>query len=112
MKKGNFKILVIIIVAGIMFFSNACTKNLLDQAPTSELGSDQFWKTEADATTALMGLYSTVRPLFDRDYYFDGQSEYFISRGNATSTGDLQSGAAYNGGIYTSGKTQYRFAET
>jgi hypothetical protein len=47
-----------------------------------------------------MGAYADVRPLFDRDYYFDGQGEYLRVRGTSTTSGNLQKGDAYNGGDY------------
>lgn len=100
MKKDFKKILAITFIVGMMLFASACTKNLLEQVPTTVLGAEQFWKTEADATTALMGLYSSVRPLFDRDYYFEGQSEYFRTRGLSATSGNLRLGGAYYGGGY------------
>lgn len=100
MKNITLKILVFPMIAGLMLFYSSCTKDLLDQIPTTDLGSSQFWKTEADATTALMGAYSSVRPLFDRDYYFDGQGEYVRTRGTSTTSGNLRLGDAYNGGNY------------
>jgi len=100
MKRFNLKIFVISACAGLAFFTSSCTKNLLDQTPTVDLPSSAFWNTEADATTALMGAYSAVRPLFDRDYYLDGQSEYMRVRGTSTTSGNLRLGDAYNGGNY------------
>ncbi|MCE5177862.1 MAG: RagB/SusD family nutrient uptake outer membrane protein [Porphyromonadaceae bacterium] len=75
-------------------------KDLLDQPSTVELPASAFWQTEADATTALMGAYNSVRPLFDRDYYLDGHGEYLRIRGTSTSSSNLDKGAAYNGGNY------------
>ncbi len=100
MKKLNYKILVISAFAGMAFFASSCTKNLLEQQPTVDLPSSAFWNTEADATTALMGAYSAVRPLFDRDYYMDGHGEYVRTRGTSTTSGNLRLGDAYNGGNY------------
>ena len=88
------------VLAGFSLAAGSCTKNLLDQQPTTELNTEVFWKTEDDATTALMGAYADVRPLFDRDYYLDGQSEYLRVRGTSTTSGNLQKGDAYNGGNY------------
>lgn len=99
MKKINSKIWFISVFAGLTLFT-ACTKDLLDQDPTTDLGANAFWQTEADATTALMGAYSAVRPLFDRDYYLDGQGEYVRTRGTSTTSGNLRLGDAYNGGNY------------
>ena len=100
MKNISSKILVVSLIAGLTLFNGACTKDLLDQVPTTDLGAEQFWQTEADATTALMGAYAAVRPLFDRDYYFDGQGEYVRTRGTSTTSGNLRLGDAYNGGNY------------
>jgi len=100
MKKMNSKIILIAICAGLTLFNGSCTKDLLDQQSTVDLSTDAFWKTEADATIALMGAYSAVRPLFDRDYYFDGQGEYVRVRSNTLSTvnDNLQKGDAYRAG--------------
>ena len=100
MKRSNFKILVLSAFAGLALNTISCTQNLLEQTPTVDLPSSAFWNTEADATTALMGAYSAVRPLFDRDYYLDGQSEYVRARGTSTTSGNLRLGDAYNGGNY------------
>jgi starch-binding outer membrane protein, SusD/RagB family len=80
----------------------SCRKNLLNQEPTTELPSNSFWKTEADATYALMGAYSSIRPLFDRDYYFDGQGEYVRDRSgtNSATSGNLRLGDAYHNANY------------
>lgn len=99
MKKKVYILSVITFISGLLF-STSCTKNLLDQEPTVDLGAASFWKTEDDATTALMGAYAAVRPLFDRDYYFDGQTEYVRVRGTSTTSGNLRLGDAYNGGNY------------
>lgn len=92
-----------IFIIGLIILT-ACHNDLLDQAPTTELGSTQFWETEQDATDALMGAYAHVRGLFNRDYYFDGQAEYVRVRdgsGNlSTTTTNVTRGAAYRGGLY------------
>ncbi|HEU4553334.1 MAG TPA: RagB/SusD family nutrient uptake outer membrane protein [Chitinophaga sp.] len=100
--KRSIKIYCLATLAGISVLSSACHKDLLDQDPTTELNEAAFWKTEADATIGLMGAYADVRPLFDRDYYFDGQAEYLRVRSgsNSTSSSNLQKGAAYNGADY------------
>jgi hypothetical protein len=100
MNKAISKIFVSLIFAGLTLFPSACTDDLLKQKPTTDLAADQFWRTEADATTALMGAYSAVRPLFDRDYYFEGQAEYTRVRGTSTTNTNLRLGDAYNGGNY------------
>lgn len=75
MKRILSKIAVIILV-GALFINVSCVKDLLDQQPTTELGASAFWKTEDDATYALMGAYSSIRPIFDRDYHYDGFGEF------------------------------------
>ncbi len=98
--KNLFKPLIIPVLAGLLVLQTSCRKNLLEQEPTTELGANAFWTTEADATTALLGAYSAVRPVFDRDYYFDGHGEYTRVRGTSTTNGNLNKGDAYNGGDY------------
>jgi hypothetical protein len=106
MKKRNItlsiRIPVILTLVGCMLSQSACRKGLLDQDPTTEILISQYWKTEADATYALMGAYASVRPCFDRDYYFDGQGEYFRDRSgtNSTTSGNLRLGDAYNNGNF------------
>jgi hypothetical protein len=89
------QVMVTLMFMTLALLPTSCN-DLLDQESSTSLGSDQFWKTEADATTALMGAYSAVRPCFDRDYYFDGQGEFVFSSGNATADNN-----PYNGGNYT-----------
>lgn len=101
MKTATAKRYLFIILASVTLFTSGCVKDLLDRDPTTELPEDAFWKSEADATFALMGAYADIRPLFDRDYYFDGQGEYFRCRGTSTASGNLQKGDAYNGGDYS-----------
>lgn len=97
MRQVTFGIIAIMMMAGLSFFPVSCTDDLLDQTPTTEVAGSEFWKTEADATYALMGAYSSVRPLFDRDYYFESQGEYVRDRNNNNSTvnNDLRLGDAY-----------------
>src|SRR2546423_15510334 len=94
--------LLISVLATCMILQTSCRKNLLQQDPTTELAANAFWKTEADATYALMGAYAATRPCFDRDYYFDGQGEYFRDRNgsNSTTSGNLRLGDAYNSANY------------
>src|SRR5690606_33525233 len=44
--------------------------------------------------------YSSIRPLFDRDYYLDGHGEYVRTRGTSATSGNLQRGDAYQGADY------------
>ena len=90
----------IVIIVAMMIFQVSCRKNILMQEPTTELAAAAFWKTEADATFALMGAYSATRPLFDRDYYLDGQGEFVRARGTSATAGNLRLGDAYQGGDF------------
>jgi starch-binding outer membrane protein, SusD/RagB family len=102
MKKAKLFSTTILTLAALMLLQTSCRKDLLTQDPTTDLGADQFWKTEADATYALMGCYASVRPCFDRDYYLDGQADYMRVRSNTLSTtsGNLRLGDAYNNANY------------
>ena len=62
--KTIFKPLIIPVLAGLLVLQTSCRKNLLEQDPTTELAANAFWKTEADATTALMGAYMQPYDLF------------------------------------------------
>jgi starch-binding outer membrane protein, SusD/RagB family len=100
MKMKTTKILASFLLTGLAFFGSSCKEDLLMQEPTTELGAAQFWKTEEDATIGLYGAYASVRPLFDRDYYFDGHGEYVRTRGTSATDGNLQRGGAYHNGNY------------
>lgn len=84
----------------IMLMHVSCKKELLDQTPTGLLDATVFWKTEADATIALMSAYAAARAVFDRDYYFEGQSEYTRVRGTSATSGNILRGDAYQGANY------------
>ena len=75
----------------------------MDQYSTTEVPGAKFWETEEDATYALMGAYSSVRGLFDRDYYFDGHSDLIKVRSQgvlSTSDGNINRGGAYTNGLF------------
>lgn len=97
MRKATSIKLSTAVLAMAMVLSAGCRKHLLDRDPTTDLASSAYWKTEADATYALMGAYASVRACFDRDLYFDGQGEYVRDRSGSNST---QSGNPYNGNNY------------
>ncbi|KAA6336030.1 RagB/SusD family nutrient uptake outer membrane protein [termite gut metagenome] len=102
MKITNLIKLSFVIVGGLLS-TTSCVKDLLDQDPTVDLAANAFWKTEDDATYALYGAYADIRPLFDRDYYFEGQSEYVRVRGTSATNGNLRNGDAYHDGQYRPG---------
>lgn len=100
MKSIKNNIYYLTIFGFLLAISTSCVEDILERQPTTELGSAAFWQTEADATFALMGAYSAVRPLFDRDYYLDGHGEYVRTRGTSATNGNLNRGDAYQGANY------------
>ena len=82
MKKNRFKILTVACVVGANLMFSSCVDNLLNQTPGGELASSLYWKTESDAEYAVNGVYSQARAMFNRDYVFDGNTEYLRFRGN------------------------------
>lgn len=104
--KDMKKIVYIFVALTSILALSSCHKDLLDQVPTGELASSQFWKTTDDATYALNGCYTEVRRLFDRDYMFDGLGEFLRYRAAGTtsqSTGDRA--IAYRNGTYNNPST-------
>ena len=101
MKKINLfsNLLIISLFSGLVVLPS-CRKNLLKQDPTTDLPAAAFWQTEADATYALLGAYAATRPVFDRDYYFEGHGEYTRVRGTSATAGNLRLGDAYQGANY------------
>ena len=89
-----------LLILSVFLVLQSCKKNLLKQDPTTDLPAASFWKTEADATYALLGAYAATRPVFDRDYYFEGHSEYTRVRGTSATAGNLRLGDAYQGANY------------
>lgn len=101
MKKMTLNTTILsIAIVGMALFQTSCKKDLLDQTPTTELDANQFWNTEADATSALMGAYAATRAVFDRDYYFDGHGEYTRVRGTSATDRNILRGDPYHNGNY------------
>jgi hypothetical protein len=95
------KISMALLLMGALILPTSCKKDLLDQTPSDLLASENFWKTDQDATIALMSAYAAARAVFDRDYYFDGQAgEYTRVRGTSGTSGQILRGDAYQGGSY------------
>ncbi|GHN02539.1 hypothetical protein WSM22_40280 [Cytophagales bacterium WSM2-2] len=89
------RVTAVLVFMAVIQLLTACS-NLLDQPSTTEVPTNQFWHTETDATIALMGAYSAVRPCFDRDYYFDGHGEFVLMNFNS-----LAASNPYNGCTFT-----------
>ncbi len=86
----------------------SCTKDLLNQVPTGELAASLYWQTESDAEYAINGVYAEARKIFNRDYTFDGNTEYFRFRGSvgtSQATGDRSIG--YRSGSYGTPSNAY-----
>jgi hypothetical protein len=99
---NNTKITMAILLMGVLILPTSCKKELLDLTPTDLLASENFWKTDEDATIALMAAYASARAVFDRDYYFDGQAgEFTRVRGNSATSGQILRGDAYQAGTYS-----------
>ena len=99
-KVKSFSQLVSISILTGLLTLQSCKKDLLKQDPTTDLPTASFWKTETDATYALLGTYAVTRPVFDRDYYFEGHGEYTRVRGTSTTVNNLRLGDAYQGANY------------
>jgi len=67
---------IISVLFGTILLLSACTDNLLDQSPRTEISSDQFWTGSNDAMTATNGVYNAARLIFRTDYMYDGFSPY------------------------------------
>lgn len=87
-------------LVGVLLVSAACTKDLLDQVPTTQLSADLFWKTTADAIAAVNGVYDANRTTFDRDYYFDGAGEFMHTRGTSNNQGSFSPSALGSNGNF------------
>ena len=106
MKRSNNKLIFAISIL-CMFISASCV-DLLDQTPTGELAASAFWTTEADAETALNGAYAQARQMFDRDYAFDGNTEYLRYRASLSSSQKTSGRSnAYANGSYNNPGTDY-----
>ena len=95
------KTIWLLLLAFVLTVPTSCKKDLLERVPTGELAAENFWKTDADATIALMSAYAATRAVFDRDYYFDGHGEYTRVRGTSATSGSILRGDAYQGASYS-----------
>ncbi|GHE32190.1 RagB/SusD family nutrient uptake outer membrane protein [Sphingobacterium griseoflavum] len=93
--KTIYSVVVRLFIAVPVFFGS-CRKDLLDQQATTELDAKVFWQNEADATSGLMGMYANIKPLFNKDYFYDGMGEYVRTRSvSSLSSGTFTAGLAY-----------------
>ncbi len=54
------KIISIICIGTSLLFLSSCDNNFLEKYPTDQISSETFWKTEADATMGLNGIYNVM----------------------------------------------------
>lgn len=92
-------------VGACMLGCSSCVD--LDQYPTGEVASPLFWKTEADAEYALNAVYAQARCMFNRDYVFDGNTEYFLYSVNLSGSQATDISKAYRGGSYDNPSSSY-----
>lgn len=109
MKQYNKKSITIVCALGLCLLSStSCVDNLLDQTPKGELAASLYWQTEDDAEYAVNGVYAQARAMFNRDYTFDGNTEYLRFRGSvATSEATGDRSIAYRGGSYKNPSSSY-----
>lgn len=63
------------IILGLSFILTACTKDVIEVASSTQISSETFWKTEADARLGLNGIYSTLSGLEQSYIYYDVLSD-------------------------------------
>ena len=90
------KIKIISLFLAALTAATSCT-DLLEQEPTDSLSKDLYWQTEDDALSALAGVLSDTRYLFNRDYYLDGMGDYLRMYGNSFMDNNANNGRAYMG---------------
>ncbi len=76
MNTKHIILILLLIISGFSF--NSCSDKYLDVTNPNQLTNDQFWKTEADVTSALTGTYSTIQlQLWDDQWGFN--EGYFLN---------------------------------
>jgi hypothetical protein len=66
------KIIVFLFILTIVVTSGC--KKFLDEKPQTEIGADQFWKSEDDIKAGLAAMYDGVQSMFDNDFTLWGDS--------------------------------------
>lgn len=96
MKKIN-KFLIRFLIAALILSAFSCTKDLLDQRATTEVDGKAYWQTEADAEGGVIAMYSAVKNVFNKDYFYDGQGDFVRVRAvsSISSSGTVSNGGAY-----------------
>lgn len=101
MKNICIKISLIALAACTCIMLNSCREDLLDQTPTGEVAASVYWKKESDAEYAINGVYSQARCMFNRDYAFDGNTEYLLYDSRVLASQSTSISIAYRSGSYS-----------
>ena len=108
MKQYNKKSIVAVCALGLCLVGGtSCVDNLLDQTPKGELAASLYWQTEDDAEYAVNGVYAQARTMFNRDYVFDGNTEYLLYGTNMNASTSTTISEAYWNGSYTNPSSTY-----
>ena len=68
------------------FLLGAC-EGILEQQPFSQLSDEQFWKTNADATSGVTAIYDAMQKTYNTKYYSWGEfrADNYVATGTANS---------------------------
>ena len=58
----------ILIVFALVLMITGCSKDFLDVPPVGKMSTDQFYKTDEDATKAIMAAYDILQWMNARDW--------------------------------------------
>lgn len=88
MKKyfNKSKIKTVIVLVTVVLSSFSCD-DMLDKQPISEIGLEKFWKSNADARLAVVGMYDAMQPTYKTNHFLWGEfrGDSYTPSGGATS---------------------------
>lgn len=85
--KNKFRHKIVVALAMVMIFT-ACSKDFLDVPPIGKLAEDDFYKTDEDATNAVMATYDILQWMHARDWNSAFLVKTFPSDESNTGGGD------------------------
>lgn len=85
--KFNIRHKIVVALAMVMIFT-ACSKDFLDVPPIGKLAEDDFYKTDEDATNAVMAAYDILQWMYARDWNSAYLVKTFPSDESNTGGGD------------------------
>ena len=101
--KIRYKILVVL---AMMIAITACKKEFLDVPPIGKLSTEDFYKTDEDATAAIMATYDILQWMYARDWNSAYLVKTFTSDESNTGGGDAGDQPPYQElDIFTYGPT-------